>query len=411
MNEKNVRFILDLAENLKKNNVRFFFHDFSRWKNSKDIDISLNKEDINKFHKILVKSGFKLLSKFPPWKLFYVKYQYGDIILLDVHLGKYEGVSKKILFPNSSEYFLDVNKQLFYYIYKISIGQPHEKYEKYIKELSKQFDEEVLLKYLKQYFTNADEIIQHLKDGNIYYIKPKHNLKHNLIRSFYYIRNKLFGMIGRFKKIFFPAPHVVILGTDGSGKSTTVKELQKIFENSKFKLYYEYGGRYTFRCLKFMNLFTKRMVNKKLCESNNSKNENYRSEEVIINYKSKLVELTSPFIYYVEYLLRTLYLYPKRMKYSVVLTDRWFYDLIASPNASSKIVKLLIKILPKPSLIIYLYNDVDVLVKRRSGHPKDDLERQLNRFEEIEHIFDLKIKSENKEKVINEIMKKIMNIM
>lgn len=414
MNKNNIEFILDLLEDLKKNNVRLFFLDYDRWKDSKDIDICLNKKDVKKFHKILSKKGFKLLSFFFPWKLFYIKYQDGDIILFDVHLGKYEGVSESILFPNSLEYFLDANKQLFYYIYRISLGQPHRKYEKYIKKLFNQFDEDVLLKYFEQYFTNASEIVQNLKKGHIYNIKPKHNIKHNLIRLFYYVRNKLFKTFGRFKKIFFPAPHVVVLGTDGSGKSTTVKELQKIFENSKFKLYYEYGGRYSFVCLRFMNIFIKRMIDKKIHESYNKSEKSELSEkdnnEVIINYKSKLIGLGSPFVYYIEYLLRTLCLYPKRLKYSMVLSDRWFYDLITSPNASNKIVSFLIKLFPKPSLLIYLYNDVDVLRKRRPEHPKEDLERQLSRFEKIEDIFDLRIKAENKEKVINEVIGKIIDI-
>jgi hypothetical protein len=407
MNEKSTKSVLDLANELQSNNIRFFFHDHDRWMTSTDIDISLNSKDITNFHKIMNKNEFKLLSKFPPWKLFYVKYRNGDIILFDTHLDAYEGVSKDILFPNSSNYFLDENKQLFYYIYRISIGQPCKKYEKYLKQLSKSFDEKMLLNYLTQYFKNANEIIQYLKEGNFHNISPKHKFRHNLIRGRYYLRNKLFKIVGIIKKIISPAPHVVIMGTDGSGKTTAVTELQKIFGNSKFKLYYEYGGRYTFKCLKFMNLFSKRMASNKL---NSSKNDLEATGDVI-NYKSKLIEIISPFVYYLEYLLRTLSLYPKRIKYSAVLTDRWFYDLNTSPNASNKVVKFLNKLLPKPSLVVYLYNDIDVLITRKPDHPKSDLERQLVKFGEIENIFGLKIKSGNKGEVINEIMDRIIKLL
>jgi hypothetical protein len=143
---------------------------------------------------------------------------------------------------------------------------------------------------------------------------------------------------------------------------------------------------------------------------NSSKNDLEATGDVI-NYKSKLIEIISPFVYYLEYLLRTLSLYPKRIKYSAVLTDRWFYDLNTSPNASNKVVKFLNKLLPKPSLVVYLYNDIDVLITRKPDHPKSDLERQLVKFGEIENIFGLKIKSGNKGEVINEIMDRIIKLL
>jgi len=79
MEKSNVEFILAMAEELRRENVGFFFLD-ERWMvEGRDVDLCLYREDTEKFDKIAREMGFRFLSKFPPWKRFYVVYrEWGD---------------------------------------------------------------------------------------------------------------------------------------------------------------------------------------------------------------------------------------------------------------------------------------------------------------------------------------------
>ncbi|WP_285519467.1 ATP-binding cassette domain-containing protein [Thermococcus nautili] len=404
MEKSNVEFILDMAEELRRENVRFFFLD-ERWiDEGRDIDLCLHREDTEKFDKIARKMGFRFLSKFPPWKRFYVTYRSGDIILLDVHLGKYEGVSQEILGFGES-YWLDPTRQVFYYIYRIGLGEPITKYEKYMKMHLPRVDFNRLEGYLRVYFRNSKELVDKLKGERFNELKPEHRLKHTLTRGLYFGRNTLFKTLRWFWRLFHPAPHVVFLGPNGSGKTTLAKAVVEVAKKGKFKPYYEYGGRYTFRCLKPLNWARNKA--KKEAKNVETAVDGGRKKE-IVRYNSRAIRLVIPFIYYIEYLLRTLCIYPKRLKYKLVVTDRWFYDLITSPNASKGLTRTLSKLLPKPTLVVYVYNDPDVLVERRKGLSRELIENQLRDFELMSNVFDLRVKSDSKERALEEVMNAII---
>jgi len=402
MNPEGVEFILNIAEELRRKSVRFFFLD-ERWKDEgKDIDLCVHREDLKKFHEVVTKNGFRFLSKFPPWKRFYVTYKAGDIILLDVHVGRYEGVSEDIL-GFGEGYWLDPTKQVFYYIYRISLGEPHTKYTRYLKELVPLVDFDRLEEYLSMYFKNSEKIVEKLKAEKFEEIKPEHRLRHTIVRVLYYSRNTLFRLLRFLWKLINPNPHVVFLGPNGSGKTTLAKLLVEVAKKGKFTPYYEYGGRYTFRCLKPINWLKERVKKRKRGEGNKK-----AGGKEIIKYNSSILPTVLPIIYYVEYFLRTLCLYPKRLHYKLVITDRWFYDLITSPNASKGITKLLSRLLPKPTIVVYVYNDLEVLHARRPEIPVEVLEEQLKSFEEISELFDVRVKSDSKEKALEEVTEAIL---
>jgi len=404
MEKSNVEFILAMAEELRRENVRFFFLD-ERWMDEgRDVDLCLHREDTEKFDKIARKMGFRFLSKFPPWKRFYVVYRDGEIILLDVHLGKYEGVSKDILGFGES-YWLDSTRQVFYYVYRVGLGEPVEKYERYLKKHLPAVDFERLKGYLERYFKNSEELLKALREGRFEELRPRHRFKHTVIRGAYFTRNVGFKAMRQLWRLFHPAPHVVFLGPNGSGKSTLARAVVDVAKKGKFKPYYEYGGRYTFRCLKPLNWARNRAKRGgKRVEATAGRD----GRKEIVRYESKTVRLVTPVIYYIEYFLRTLCLYPKRLKYKLVVTDRWFYDLITSPNASKRLTRILIKFLPKPTLVVYVYNDPDVLVERRRGLSRELIESQLRDFELIKNLFDLRVKSDSRERALEEVMNAIV---
>jgi len=400
MERPNVEFILHIAEDLRRENVGFFFLD-ERWMDEgKDVDLCLHRENIKKFDKIVRKRGFRFLSGFPPWKRFYVIYRNGDIILLDVHLGKYEGVSQEIIGFGES-YWLDSTRQVFYYIYRIGLGESLEKYERYLKKHLPSVDFNRLERYLRVYFENSKELVEALKEEHFNELKPKHRLGHTLVRGFYFGRNTFFKVLRQLWRLVHPAPHVVFLGPNGSGKTTLAKAVVEVAKKGKFKPYYEYGGRYTFRCLKPLN-WAKNRAKKGGKRIETVMGGNGKKE--IVKYESKTLRLLIPFVYYLEYLLRTLCLYPKRLRYRLVVTDRWFYDLVTSPNASKRLTRTLAKLLPKPTLVVYVYNDPDVLVKRRKGVSRELIEKQLRDFDFVSNVFDLRMKSDSRERALEEVM-------
>jgi hypothetical protein len=61
--------------------------------------------------------------------------------------------------------------------------------------------------------------------------------------------------------------------------------------------------------------------------------------------------------------------------------------------------------MPKPSKTIFLYNDIEVLCRRRPEHPKEDIIRQLTVFRNYRKFFSKEIKTENPEQTLRDVMR------
>jgi len=173
---------------------------------------------------------------------------------------------------------------------------------------------------------------------------------------------------------------IAFMGADGSGKSTMAKKLAEYF-----------GG----RCV-YYGMF----------------NDNTKLVRLLIN-KSKvagstiskkgysLKNLIAPFIYTIDFIIRYYRDIKPKDKLDIVVTDRYAYDLILL-KAPMKLKKLLMKLFPRPYLI-YLYNDIDVMIKRDGIKGKEYYQYYLPLFDEID--YDLRIKTDD----IEEDFKKIKN--
>jgi len=84
-----------------------------------------------------------------------------------------------------------------------------------------------------------------------------------------------------------------------------------------------------------------------------------------------------------------------------------FVDILVSPNYNPSVSKILYKLMPRPTKMIYPYNDLNTVVKKRPDHPREDLLRQKEIYERLS--FDKRIKTRKKEqatrRMVDEILK------
>jgi thymidylate kinase len=271
--------------------------------------------------------------------------------------------------------------------------------------LDKKIDEKKLYGLLTRLFKNPEEVLKQVKAK-----KDLGGIKAELIRK-YARREKLtkriFRLIKYSYKIFFPAPYVAIVGTDGSGKTTTVENLAAKLKQNKYKVVYFYGGRAKDQIIpvgKIVNFFRhgRRKIKKDKEESKLTP---------IVVYKSKTIKIVTPMIYYIEYWLRYLsQIFFLRIKYDIILTDRSFIDIFASPNTNKFICKALFKLIPNPKHVL-IWIEPKIAEKRSGGHPSEDLERQLKEYFKLKDKYIFVIKTDKgKEAVVDEIFNKVVGL-
>ncbi|MEK6809739.1 MAG: hypothetical protein AABY40_03625, partial [Nanoarchaeota archaeon] len=158
-----------------------------------------------------------------------------------------------------------------------------------------------------------------------------------------------------------------------------------------------YSGRIQFRMLPInflLKLFKPNKIEGKKFEVKDAegKKEEFAREVRIFN--SSLLNNIAPFVYYVEYLLRyVVQVHPKRIFNDVVITDRGYIDLFASPNMNKKICRFCFMILPKPKHIL-LWNYPEVLAERRPEFRIEDLQKQLKAYDRFSELYLMKIKTD-----------------
>ena len=405
MKKRNIKFIESLGREIREKGIDFFFLD-ERWKDRGDIDVCVSRKDFGKLDSLLRKKGFIKKTHFRYWKKGYILYKEGELLCIDVHIGKYEGSPAGILDPeNTTSIYLSPEKQLFYFIYRIGLRNPIRKYIKYLNKQikSKKLDYSLLQWYLGKVFYNEEEILTCIKKKEFEKIKPKFKISHNVVRLLFFLRNKFFDSFAFLYRVIRPYQYIVLIGPDGSGKTTLRKEIAKILSQGKLKVFEEYGGRYSFKYLKFLNPVVK-VVNKK----GKKLKSNARSSEEVIEHNSVFIKIFSPFIYYFEYLLRYLFSDFFKRRKGIIIADRHYIDIFVSKNINKKIAKFLYCLLPKPSFTILLYNSLEVLKKRKPSHPEEDIERQVKEYLKLRKYCDLVIKTDNKKKNIDTILKTII---
>lgn len=178
------------------------------------------------------------------------------------------------------------------------------------------------------------------------------------------------------KRIFVRKQMLVIIGPDGTGKSTVVNQLRTHicellkYDIAKIKILH-------FRPNVLPNL--KRLLT---FWQNNSAPEEFTSPHRAkpSGFIGSLMRLIYYFFDYTfGYFIK---IRPLFGRHYILIFDRYYYDLIVDPGRSRiKLPKfiptMLLKLIPEPSLSVFLDNDPDVVLQRKQELSREEIERQI----------------------------------
>lgn len=169
-------------------------------------------------------------------------------------------------------------------------------------------------------------------------------------------------------RIFNPTGlHIVIIGTDGSGKSTIVTGLSNFLAPS-------------FRQVKTYHLKPPII-------------EKYKKSTLVVTEPHKhlprntVLSLLKLAVYLVNYVLGFfINILPKKLKSTLIVFDRYYYDLMVDQKRfrmklPKSIIKFFYYIVPKPELVFFLKTNPQIAMHRKNELNIAELERQNLEFE------------------------------
>lgn len=153
---------------------------------------------------------------------------------------------------------------------------------------------------------------------------------------------------------------ITIIGTDGTGKSTTHKQLRSSLSNSGLKSKYVYMGRSR------GSLIVPKNTQQKIDGAAKR-----------IEGPKKLLKYMASWFYFVDYLIRfSKILFHTRILGTSIQCDRYYYDILLMESYSRIGYKLLEKLAPAPDLLIVLDCPVNILIERKAERSESEYERQ-----------------------------------
>lgn len=161
---------------------------------------------------------------------------------------------------------------------------------------------------------------------------------------------------------------VAVLGPDGAGKSTLVENIDR-----------EFSGAFR-RTAKFHlrpGLIGRKTRGKPVTDPHGKPPRPFLTSVLKLGY------------YSADYIMGYLYkLYPKFVRSTLVLFDRYYDDLLVDPvryryGGPSWLARLIRTIIPAPNLILVLDAEEDVLLKRKEEVEREELHRQRRRYRDM----------------------------
>jgi len=266
------------------------------------------------------------------------------------------------------------------------------------KELSRIFNKNIAEKLFKLIKEDNFEKIDCYPLIFFYIIKkPKNFFIFTTLSWRYFLQRKNPFRIG---------PLISILGPDGSGKSTLVRELNNHLVQQNRKTSLIYTGRGRDHILPITHLG--RSYKKKEKDSYGDKEKQLTNKT---SFKTKLLYTFAAPVFTLDLYLRYwLRIFPQRFKKKIVITDRYCSDIILMRNVPFFFKRFLLSLFPKPTISVYLHNDAEILHQRRPEEPVMELDRQMNIFRKFNYSLTLKTDDKNltKEKSINYIFSKLL---
>ena len=171
---------------------------------------------------------------------------------------------------------------------------------------------------------------------------------------------------------------VVLIGPDGSGKSSIVNEMKKEYLRLPFRKIQLFHGHFQIipRLRKYSALINK-LINSK---------ESYKIKEISrIDYKERSIFNSLIVILYhtIDFFIGRLLLYYYRQRGDLIIFDRYFYDYFIQSEYNKTpffIKKFLSLFVPPPDLLILLKANSNVIYNRKKDITLDEIKRQQDKF-------------------------------
>jgi thymidylate kinase len=227
-------------------------------------------------------------------------------------------------------------------------------------------------------------------------------LKKNLFeRPLCYCFDSFLYLLDRSKKYLFQKTGIflVLLGPDGSGKSTVAEHilkaevLQKLFMNKRY-----FHSRFDFLppLRKYFAFCTKTRI------------EHSPKTQQIKSY-GMFRAMIYPVYYGMSYFLGHPLLWKEKACSGLVVFDRYFYDFLIQRElikCPKWVIQWIGKLIPKPNIIIFLKTKPEIIYKRKQELTIDEIKRQNKVCEEFIAGFQGAVSidaSSSVEKIVNQI--------
>lgn len=426
----------NLIINYKKNNIRYVFlriKDFENLKPTEDLDIVIDESSVE-INEIIMKEitksdEFILIKNFKfndniVYTIFINESNYIDV--LHIHFQINLRVKQVSIDINNSIYLANkvimnnyINVNGFnilndeHYLYSIIMhsifdkGYFKQEYISKINDLTTNVSMETLEKVFAYNFPGSfsSEVLKLIYNKE--YDKLISN-KNELFKLSFGIKTRIMFLINNLRRLCINISRiwsnkgvfVVLLGPDGSGKTTVAKKIIESINYSRKE--YIYLGSNKKRILPYPN------INRK---HKNRENSSCISIDTMLRFRIKkrahdyLRLLYNTFEYLLHYNLKV---YPLLTKNYLVIGDRYFYDILTMKDSTLKpsIEKIVLKIFPRPSCTILLDNNPATIKDRKDELTEEEISRLLLKYKDL-GILNPKI---NMKEVMNENIEETLKI-
>lgn len=220
--------------------------------------------------------------------------------------------------------------------------------------------------------------------SNVRFALVKSALLRNPLKMFFGVLHFLFGYIyGSFAKS--SGLFITLIGPDGSGKSTIANGLTKSFNQIFSKITYYHGH---FKILPELKAYKNpgslidHFIKKKQPAINY---EFQQGDHANMGKPYNFFKAMMYLLYYLwDYFLGHFKVLFSRAKGDMIIFDRYFYDYIIQPSFDKLpkwLVFLIMKMLPKPNLVIYLKCDPQVIHQRKPELTVELITKQQKKIE------------------------------
>ena len=351
--------------------------------NETELDLLIWPESYAQANKILQQNNFVCWKdrKFLKKKV-YARYAQGVLWLIDVHLAfvqdgiiymDLQGVEQRLEIDRNGFKILAKEDQLLHYFFHSLLGKGHiqTKHFATIRKLASngidknylfgRIENDIIRKIFQRFINNPSYFGQINKQT----LQAQKTVKERLLKQtfsnrirFYY-KKYLFKMVYRSRGV-----HFAIMGVDGAGKSSLIDALEHSLASIKgVKYNIVYMGPWGHS----KSPWHKWVLKKQITLPKNIKGKKDLLQKFKSHIKGTIYYLSVYFELWYRYLK---FVRPGLKKGRIVLSDRYIYDLryIYKKRVvlGFKLIRYFIcRIFPKPDKIIFLYNDPEIIVKRK----------------------------------------------